>query len=331
MGNELDLDTYLSDLYRRFGPPKPMNSLVEDREQPHFFLHRNFLGEQDLAILFNTRRCRYQCKFCALPYKATKEWVGRDLVVRQFKNVIQEVRHSLGSFERLTIANEGSVFDDATFPRDALQEIVHSARVIPNIRKVVLESRLEFVQREVLKQFREESGKRIDVLTGFETLDETLRDKVLGKREPLPVFLQGLDEVAAGGAELTAYVLFKPNPAMSDAEAQREAEASIDYLIAQCAQRGIPLIIRLNPMYLSRDTPWAREALTHAEYRPPRLSDVLALAEQKQREGVRIYYGLTSEGLSDSKGTYRGREDFSTGLLKRAIVSNHQRPAGQPG
>lgn len=331
MSHDLNLEKYLSDLYRRFGPPKPMNGVVEDREQPHFFLHRNFLGEQDLAILFNTRRCRYQCKFCALPYKATKEWVGRELVVQQFKNVIQEVRHSLGSFERLTIANEGSVFDDTTFPHDALQEIVRSARAIPNIRKVVIESRLEFVRAEALKQFREESGKRIDILTGFETLNEVLRDQVLGKREPLSVFLQGLDEVAAGGAELTAYVLFKPNPRMSDAEAQFEAEASVDYLTTECKQRGIPLIIRLNPMYLSRGTPWAREALSNSEYQPPRLSDVLALAEKKQHEGVRIYYGLTSEGLSDAEGTYRGREDFSTALLKKAIIANHQRPAEQRG
>ncbi len=328
VAKDLALDTFLSDMYRRFGPPKPMNDTVEDREWPHFFLHRNFLGEQDLAILFNTKRCRYQCKFCALPYKASKEWIGRDLVVQQFKNVVQEVRHAIGVFERLTIANEGSVFDSTTFPRDALEEIVSSTRSLPNIRKLVIESRLEFVQADVLRKFKAESGKSIDILTGFETLDETIRDKVLDKREPLKAFLSGLDEIAAGEVELTAYVLFKPSPSMSDAEARDEAEASIDFLTEQCAQRSIPLIVRLNPMYVSRGTPWAHKAMTQpGGYQPPRLSDVLALAQAKQKEGVRIYYGLTSEGLSGSEDTYRGRDDFSSTLLKQCIVSNSQRPS----
>lgn len=323
----MTLEAFLSDTYRRFGPPKPMNEIVEDRNWPHFFLHRNFLGEQDLAILFNTRRCRYQCKFCALPFKATRDWVGAEQVLQQFRNVVQEVRHAIGVFDRLTIANEGSVFDDTTFPQDALEHIVRSVRVLPNLRKLVIETRLEFVQADALRRFGVESAKKIDVLTGFETLDETIRDEVLGKREPVDVFLSGLDEVAAGGAELTAYVLFKPDPRMTDAEARTEAEASIDFLTLQCARRNIPLIIRLNPMYLSRGTTWAKTAAATPGYKPPKLSDVSAVARAKQKHGVRIYYGLTSEGLSDAEGTYRGREDFSSALLKQCIISNLQCPS----
>ncbi|XKH34811.1 hypothetical protein ACIU1J_00400 [Azospirillum doebereinerae] len=240
---------------------------------------------------------------------------------------MQEVRHAIGAFERLTIANEGSVFDDTTFPQDALEQIVRSVRAVPNIRKLVIESRLEFVRSGTLRRLTAEGGKRIDVLTGFETLDATIRDEVLGKREPLDLFLSGLDEIAGGGAELTAYVLFKPSPAMTDEEARDEAEASIDFLTDQCGRRGIPLIIRLNPMYLSRGTPWAKAALSTPSYLPPRLSEVMALASAKQRDGVRIYYGLTSEGLSEAEGTYRGREDFSSALLKQCIVSNSQRPS----
>ncbi len=310
----------IRELYRQFGPPKPMGTSAPVKTQPHFFLHRNFLGEQDLAILFNTKRCAYQCKFCALPFKSSHEWVDAEHVLAQFLYVIHEVKHSIGVLERLTVANEGSVFDETTFPREALTQIVESTRVLPRIRKVVLETRLEFIRKERLAELGTACGKKLDILTGFETQDPHLRDVVLGKREPLSAFLKGLDIVASAGAELTTYVLFKPAPTMTDEDAIAEAELSIDYVARECGQREIPFSIRLNPMYNAQGTPWHAEALRSPSYRPPRLTDVIQLAEKKKREGIRVYLGLTSEGLAKDMGTYRAREDFSSDLIKIAIT-----------
>jgi uncharacterized Fe-S cluster-containing MiaB family protein len=144
--------------------------------------------------------------------------------------------------------------------------------------------------------------------------------------------LGGLDEVAAAGAELTAYVLFKPEPTMTDAEAAAEAEASIDYLHRECQARQVPLQVRLNPMYVAQGTALAKRIAAMDDYKPPRLSDVIALAEQKRGEGLPVYLGLTSEGLSDDSDTYRGREDFTRSLLKHGIVMNSEPspPASAP-
>ncbi len=316
------VEQHLQTLYRAFGPSKPMGSSAPSKDRPHFFLHRNFLGEQDLVILFNTKRCSYQCKFCALPFKSSREWVGEEDVLAQFCYVINEAKHGLGVIERFTIANEGSVFDETTYPAGALTQIVSAFRLLPRIRKLVLETRLEFVREPRLREIRELSGKRLDILTGFETRDPDLRERVLGKREPLEVFEAGLDALAAVGAELTTYVLYKPDPEMDDNAAWAEAESSIDYVRNSCLQRGIPLTIRLNPMYVAQGTPWARRVEKLENYQPPRLSDIVALAEKKRAEGLPVYLGLTSEGLSDEDKTYRGREDFDSGLLKQAIVMN---------
>lgn len=318
----MELQKNIAQLYRQFGPPKPMGSSAHLPTQPHFFLHRNFLGEQDLAILFNTKRCQYQCKFCALPYKSSKEWVEASDVLAQFWYVVQEVKHSLGVLERLTIANEGSVFDETTFPPDALLEITSSTRTLPRIRKIVFETRLEFIETAKLNEMKEAGRKRLDILTGFETLDVHIRDHVLGKREPLDSFLAGLDKLAEVDADLTTYVLFKPSPHMTDEEAFIEAEASIDFVASECRKRSIPFIIRLNPMYVAQGTPWAREAQRLENYLPPKLSDVMILTEKKRAEGMPIYVGLTSEGLADDTGTYRAREDFSSQLIKAGILNN---------
>jgi radical SAM enzyme (TIGR01210 family) len=319
-----DLERLVGSLYREFGPPKAMGASAPATDRPHFFLHRNFLGEQDLAILFNTKRCRYQCSFCALPAKSSRSWIPADQVIGQFQYVADELRHSLGVLERVTIANEGSVFDEATFPVEALTEIVGSLRALPRVRRIVLETRLEFVRRERIDELRELVDKQFNILTGFETHDPRLREEILGKRQTLDSFAGGLDEIAAAGAELTAYVLFKPEPTMTDAEAFAEAEASIDYLHRECASRRIPLQVRLNPLYVAKGTALARRIKTLDHYLPPRLSDVVALGERKRAEGLDVYLGLTSEGLSDPDDTYRGREDFSRSLLKRGIIMNGQ-------
>lgn len=309
-------------LYRTYGPPKQMGDSAPDLNRPHFFLHRNFLGEQDLAILFNTKRCQYQCKFCALPYKSSRTWIDTESILAQFEYVITEMKHSLGLLDRLTIANEGSVFDERTFPTEALFEIIGAAAHLPRLAKFVMETRLEFVDINRLQQFRK-TGRRIDILTGFETLDEHIREDILGKREPLEFFQLGLDKIAACNCELTTYVLFKPSPYMTDVEAISEAERSIDYVAESCNRRHIPFTIRLNPMYVAENTPWARLAQSLEEnYKPPKLTDVIALADKKKSEGIKVYIGLTSEGLSAPENTYRGREDFSSQLLKQAIIAN---------
>jgi archaeosine synthase beta-subunit len=318
----MEVTKHLHSLYREFGPSKLMGLSAPEYTKPHYFLHRSFLGEQDIAILFNTKRCRYQCKFCALPFKSSNNSISLEDILSQYLYVLSEVKHSLGVLERLTIANEGSVFDAETFDFNALLEIVRSTRVLPKIRKLVFETRLEFIDIHHLKEIKAVSHKKIDILTGFETYDEYIRDYILGKREELDSFLFGLDKLVEVQSDLTTYILFKPSPYMTDGEAITEAERSIDYVAKQCDKRGILFTIRLNPMYVSKETIWANLASKTPEYKPPRLSDVLELAHKKRHEGIKIYIGLTSEGLADTSGTYRVREDFSFNLLEQAIQFN---------
>ena len=109
---------------------------------------------------------------------------------------------------------------------------------------------------------------------------------------------------------------------MSDEEAIEEARNSIEFLRHETAVRGIPLLIRFNPMYSAQSTVWARNAALDPAYRPPRLTDVLTVAKEARSAGVSIYLGLSAEGLAEEGRTYRSREDFTKDLLKEAILFN---------
>jgi hypothetical protein len=250
-------------------------------------------------------------------------WVSEQDILDQFEYVLNELKHSLSVLDRITISNNGSVLDQETMPPQSLIKISRCIKEIRRVRTLILETRLEFVDCQTIKKIKEANPKAtLDILTGFETLNPRIRDEILGKRESLGVFEDGLNRVAESGVDLTAFVLFKPSPTMTDSEAYLEASASIEYLVEQCKRRNIKLTVRLNPMYAAKGSTWAKVAFATPEYKPPRLSDTLKLALEKRRMGIRIYIGLSTENLDLQGGSYRFREDYSPELLKKAILFN---------
>lgn len=320
----IDLPELAQALKAEYGLGKPMVRDMHSPGEPKFMLQRKFLGEEELLIIFNTPACAFSCDFCNLPSDSLPRSgtiFTPDDIRRQFTQAAVEMRHTWHTLDRLTISNDGSVLDEKTFPREALLDIARFTDVYKNIRTLVLETRLEFFDPDFIGKIKKIApDTKVNILTGFETLYEEIKTKVLGK-EPIHKFLTGLDRVASSGCDLTAYVLFKPGYDMSDEAAYLEAEGSIEFLERECTKRNLELTIRLNPMYKARSTPWAVKAEEHG-WQPPRLTDVLRLARDMRRKGIKIYLGLSAEDLADSKNTYSGREDYSKALIKQAIFFN---------
>lgn len=311
------LADHIARLYEEFGQRKEMGASAPALDRPHYFLLRTFLGDNDLLAILNTKRCRYRCAFCNLPDKSSRTWVSDESVIAQFRHIADECRHALSIVDRVTLSNEGSVLDPETLGPRALDEIVRSIGGMRRVRRIELESRVEFVRAERLRELRLLAPRaHFGILTGFESADETIRTRVLQKKEPLTLFRAGLDEIATAGASLTAYVLYKADPSMTDDDAFDEALASTLYLEEQCESRSIKLAIRLNPMYVASGSRWAEVAIATPTYRPPRLTDVMKLAEEVAARGIDVYIGLSTEGLADGTGTYLAREDYSSSLIK---------------
>jgi len=312
-------------LYHEFGQRKQMGVPAPNTRMPHYFLHRTFTGENDLLIILNTKRCAYQCHFCQLPAKSTVAWVLAEDILAQFMYVMEEMKHSLSVLDRLTLSNEGSVLDPDTLPTEALLGIAKCTHELRRVQTLVLETRLEYLDERVIGQIRQLAPRvKINILTGFETHNPGIRDKILFKRESLGQFQDGLERVASNHLDLTAYVLYKPSQTMTDAEAFLEADRSMEYLIEECKKRSISLTIRLNPMYAAEGSRWAQIAKKTPNYSPPRLTDVMRLAETRERDGIRIYIGLSTEGLDDGSN-YQSREDYLPTLLKQVMLFNDKK------
>mgnify|MGYP000991019025 CR=1 FL=1 len=237
--------------------------------------------------------------------------------------VLNKYAAALHVVERITLSNDGSILDERTFPPSLLDELVKGLQALPALRRISLETRPEFITMAWLDRLRESSVKAVlDFLVGLETVDDRLRQVVLGKSVARTSFENALDMLASyPNVAVTSYILVKPAREMTDQDALDEACATIDYLHKQTLARGLPLSIRLNPMYVAPGTLWGADA-TERGYVAPRLSDVLAAARHAEKLKVPSYIGLSSEGIPGEHATYRDREDFNKTLLKEAIAWN---------
>ena len=308
-----------------------MGQAADDTSATHYHLLRKFKGDVDLLLILNTMRCFYNCSFCDLPAKSSEAHIGGGEIAAQMLSGLSRYADSFDVIDRVTLSNEGSVFDQATFDPGILVEIARAIDVIPNIRRLVLETRPEFVSSERVEELLNAARHCIlDILVGFETQDDRIRNVTLGKRQSRESLTAMLDALAKRNrVAVTSYVLVKPDPAQTDEEAIVEAKQTVNFLIAETSRRSIPLSVRLNPMYIANKTRWAAK-IVPGQFKPPRLSDVFEIARWTEQQGVPAYVGLSTEGLAGPESSYRSRSDFSSSLLKRVIRFNAE-PFGQGG
>jgi len=312
----------VSGLLRTFGPAKPMGGRLLLPTEPYFFLIRRFLSDIDLLVILNTKKCRCYCRFCGLSREREEGSIcGKD-IVEQFVSVCRTVCHSLSILDRVTISNEGSVLDKETLPQSALYSIVNSLSMIKSLRRIVLETRIELIDYHTMKLLQDLAPTvMFDILTGLETRSDYIRNTILRKDQTIEEFEEGLRYIAQANCALTSYVIFKPDPNMSDNDAKQEAILTIEYLREICTELRVPLTVRLNPMYAAKGTPWAEDAETVDNYQPS-LADVLDVAEKAKASGIPTYIGLSWEGLAHPRGTYVAHKDFSREVFKRAKAFN---------
>jgi len=319
----IDISKTITRLIEENGLAKLMQpSVSPSSKKPSFFLLRKFIGLNDLLIIFHSKKCKYKCNFCNLNNYNSDFFIPSSDLLEQFIYVVSEVKHSLHLIDCITFSNNGSVLDESTFPFETLVEIVKSLKRIKSLKKIVLETRFEFISQNKLNILSKVNNNvKFDLLVGFETLDNNIRTKILGKNESFHTIRKSLDIINKLDAMVTAYILFKPSPFMDDKEAFEEAERTFKFLKYECnVVRAIPLIIRVNPVYASINTPWGKMAMSYGKYLPPKITDILRFARKILQSGIPAYIGLSDEGLSDF--SYKCREDYNRKVIRDIFRMN---------
>ena len=293
-----------------------------DSRRPIYTGTRTFLGRPDLVVSFSTKKCQFQCSYCALPTRSAPGDVSEADLSAQIDWVFKEYAPRIASFQQLSFGNEGSALDRRRFHLASLHCLLERAEDMTALEVLSVETRPEYARREALEDVRARTrAPVVDVTIGFETQDDHLREVVLRKNTSRRLLEDCVRVLGDLGMRLTSYVMVKPAPGMTDEQGAREAIATMEYLAELCGRHEAGLVIYLTPMYVARGS-YLERTTRPGEWVPPTIQSIFDVAVTGWRMGLPVYCGLWSEELADEAHDFRGREGYDPALRMALVKFN---------
>ena len=204
------------------------------------------------------------CVMCGHWAGATQDGTpGYGDSLAQFRCEIR--KYDLRDIGVLSIYNSGSVLNPRELAPDALMSMLAGVRAYPSIRKVVLETRAEFVDESYVGELAAilTPQVRLSIAMGFETADDTRRELCLNKGCSARRIEDAIERIR-DVAEIQMYVL-AGIPFLTEAEVLEDAVAAVRSARNMGADE-----VHIEPMTIQRHT--LVEALAEAGlYRLPSL------------------------------------------------------------
>lgn len=216
------------------------------------------------------------CTMCGF-YCATSR--GREIsaeeYIAQFEYVMDAV--DIGDYPVISIYNDGNIFNEREMPVAAIEKICSYIDGYENIKKVVVESRIDYSPDEhVAKMKKALNGRQLEVAFGFESADPQVMNLCINKGFSANNFDHFHSRMRGMGVLTKPLLLVKP-PFLTEAEAVNDVLQTVSY----CVSRGIDYV-DLEVTTVEKHTV-VHELWKNNLYRPPWLWSLIDLL-QKCRE-----------------------------------------------
>lgn len=245
--------------------------------------------------------------------------VTSDDLVAQFEAALAQA--GLEGVGEIDLYNSGSFFADPEVPPDARRRILARIAQTP-VRRVLLETRPEFVRSADLAQARALLGDReLEVGIGLESSDDRVRDVLVNKGFGLPEFERAVAALGPHGARLLVYILVKPL-GLSEREAIEDSVATARYVFEVARRHGVAARAAFQPVFVAPDTALER-AYLEGRYQPPSLWSVVEIVRRVHPLGE-LLVGLSDEGL-EPRRLPAGCERCSADLRRALAEYNRSR------
>jgi len=283
--------------------------MLRDPARPLFHWNVDCTIGRELVFALYTLPCRYgRCAFCSLPSMSEggERVTARD-IERQVDFVLAETPAAeLQRVAKVSIYTAASTLDQVCLPTRSLMYLLLKLSDLPLLRRVSLETRPEYVEDWELKAIGAVLGEgvELEVGIGYETHDEHLRNKVLGKGLSVKTLHRLMVKLQANKASLKAYLMLKPHHSLSEEQGISEAIDGLDELGGLGAEYEVPVSIHLNPTYIAEGCALTSELLANA-YQPPELTSIIDVVAAAAARSLPIYVGLDDEGMAVSGGTFQ--------------------------
>ena len=186
--------------------------------------------------------------------------------------------------DELWIYNGGSYLNEAEIPLNSQLNIIKWVSRKKSIKRVLIESRPEFVTINKIKILKDILGnKDLMIGIGLESQDDNIRLKRIKKGFEKLEYENAIKAAKKANAEILTYVFLKPI-GVSEKEAIREASLTIKYAFESGSD-----VVALESAFIQEKTVMSK-LYDKGHYKPPWLWSILEVISNNQERGP-IYVG----------------------------------------
>ncbi|MBU0662518.1 hypothetical protein KJ891_03565, partial [Candidatus Micrarchaeota archaeon] len=202
--------------------------------------------------------------------------------------------------DQLDLLTLGSFYNDREISPEFRDFAMREIAGLPRIKKVVVESRAEYVTREKLLRSREllGRGKTLEFSIGLESSDDYIRNSIVKKGLSKAAFEDCIRLCAETGLDFMAYVLIKP-PYLSEKYAILDAVNSAEFVFDAAKRHGVNARVSLEPVFIPENAQIEKLYLRN-EYEVPNLWSVVEVVKRLEGKGY-VFVGLSDENLSKDR------------------------------
>lgn len=294
-----------------YSPPKVSAKWVEkfrtDNDPIEFWFYNSNYGKGLFLILY-TPKCRYsKCAFCSLPslssdndIKSQKEIYSqvdqtiKCLISTQEKNELKEV----------ILSNNGNLFDIKTMPTLSLLYTVDNLLSnLPNLQKIILESRVEYLESSKLKLLQEtintyQTNLELEVAIGFEMFNDKYRNEYYKKGLSFTKVENAIDLLSKYNISLKFYIMFHSIPGATLNESIEDINKCEKYFSNLANKYNSKINLHISPTYIATGTKLEKD-YNKGIYQPPNTQDIEKMYNKlKLYSNLSYFISLNDEGLS---------------------------------
>ena len=258
-----------------------------------------------LLLVLRTNGCTYRragvgCTMCGFHAHAVPPEVARVRewhLTKQFENALEYASGIPGGFEQIELLTLGSFLDDQEVSPGFRREVFRRIAGLPRVRKVVIESRAEYVSKAELNALKAclRKGQILQLGIGVESSSDHIRNGVIRKSLTWPALQKTVELCAQCGVVFQPYLLIKPHT-LNEREAIEDAVRSAEDMAALAHKCGASFCIAFKPAFVTSGTA-LEEAYLAGQYEVLSLWSVVEVVQRTHHLGP-IYVGGSDEGLS---------------------------------
>lgn len=261
-----------------------------------------------LTIILRTTGCYWAkkegCRMCGYIQDTDPGVTQKDLL-EQFHSALA----GKGIPDVVKIFTSGSFFDSNEVSKDTREKISNELEEL-GVKKLIVESRPEFVTHEVLDEF-ESRNFQLEVGIGLESASDFVRDVLVNKGFGFQEFEKAAKLLRRRGFRVKAYLLLKP-PFLT------EGEAIADVVHSAIRIRELVDVVSINPTNVQRGTLveklWERKL-----YRPPWLWSAVEAVRQISDEGIEVICHPAGRGRRSSHNCGKCNDEVSRALREFSL------------